>query len=259
MKTFETEFDRYLALLKSGENFSFQRFADGEQWILEGREFGLSPSEHGYLNEEDWKYFHPVEHSKQREHLMDALCHKDEKYHVGLLVGNSQINRNKTDFLLKLSEQPIENVTYANLFVNANYARFRTEFVPELLKRELVVVCNRKSTVSFPNVRKVFTVGSNCIVNDYDLVDRICDWTLESKTTGCVYLFCCSSLGNFCIRNLAEVAPSNVYLDCGSTLNKDLGLSLDRAYLSHAHNVLYRNRPAPPDTSIVDEDYPWKS
>jgi len=261
MKTFKDEFKKFLNKIKNKENFSFQRFADGELWMLEGREFSLSPTSHGYKNPEDWKYFNPIEHSKQREHLFSALSYKQENYYTGLIVGNSENNRNSTNKLYKLSKQDYEHVTYANLFVNSNYIDYRNFFVPEYKNWETIIVCNERSNIKllpFP-IKKAFYVGSNCIVNNYDLVESICEYTKTSKIKNHLFLFCCSSLGNFCIRNLAEVEPENTYIDCGSTLNPLLGLSLDRGYLSIAENILYRGQKLKSnDLEEVEENWPWK-
>jgi hypothetical protein len=258
MKNFKEEFIKFLNKIRKKENFSFQRFADGELWILEGREYSLSPTSHGYVNPEDWKYFNPNLHTKQREHLFSALKYKQENYHIGIIVGNSEYNTKITNKLFKISEQHEENITYANLFVNANYMDYKKYFIEEYKNWEVILVCNEKSNIKllpFP-IKKVFYVGSNCIVNNYNLVEEISEYTNKNKIKNHLFLFCCSSLGNYCIRNLSEIEPENTYIDCGSTLNPFLGLSLDRGYLSIAENTLYRGQKLNSnDLEIIDEDW----
>jgi hypothetical protein len=179
---------------------------------------------------------------------------------LGLLVGNSQENHELTAWMLHQSGQKVENVTFANLFVNSNYPKFVTSFLSEFKSWKIIIVCNKNSSINseiFPNIARRFDVGSNCIVNDYGLVTELKEYVQTNKIKDHLFLFACSTLGNFCIRELAEIAPENTYIDCGSTLNPFLGLSSDRAYLSAYNKVDYRGGVAPLDAMYEEESWPW--
>jgi hypothetical protein len=80
---------------------------------------------------------------------------------------------------------------------------------------------------------------------------------VEKRVKNHLFLFACSTLGNYCIRELAEIEPENVYIDCGSTLNPFLGLSSDRAYLAAFNQLHYRGGQAPDDALYEEEVWPW--
>ena len=263
-KQFAAELEKFTKMLINKEPFSFQRFADGESWILQGRKFALGPKKrhHMYLNPEDWKSFSPRKNRQQREHLYRALRYSAPNYYLGLLVGNSPENHKLTAWTLEQSQQDISRVTFANLFVNSNYPSFVNNFVSEFKKWKIVIVCNEKSildTEIFPTVVKRFDVGSNCIINDYKLVDELREYVVRNEIKDHLFLFACSTLGNFCIRDLAEIAPENTYIDCGSTLNPFLRLGTDRAYLSAYTKVDYRGGSAPLDALYEEETWPWSN
>lgn len=258
-----TELHKFSEKLRNRDFFSFQRFADGESWILQGKKFALSPKRkhHGYKNPEDWKSFNPKKNKIQIEHLYSALRFKRENYYLGLLVGNSQGNHELTDWMLEQSGQELSQVTFANLFVNANYDTFIKDFLPQFQDWQTILVCNKNSLIDrqvLPNVAWRFDVGSNCIINDYDLVNRLVDFVRTKKIKNHLFLFACSTLGNYCIRELAEIESENMYIDCGSTLNPFLGLSSDRAYLAAYNNFQYRGGAAPTDSLYEEEVWPWK-
>lgn len=256
------ELMKFTRMLRQREFFSFQRFADGESWILQGKKFKLGPKRkhHGYKNPEDWKSFDPVKNKIQMDHLYRALQFKRSDYYLGLLVGNSPENHALTEWMLRQSGQDLSQVTFANLFVNSNYSFFLTEFLPEFQKWKIVIVCNKNSIIDtriLPNIVWRFDVGSNCIVEDFDLVRRIRDFVKDRNVKNHLFVFACSTLGNFCIRELAEIEPENMYIDCGSTLNPFLGLSSDRAYLAAFNKFHYRGGDAPTDALYEEEVWPW--
>ncbi len=263
-KYFSEELEKFTAMIRAGQHFSFQRFADGESWMLQGKKFQLGPRKkhHRYVNPEDWKSFNPKRDRIQVEHLYSALRFSRENYYLGLLVGNSPENHALSEWMLSQSGQNLSQITYANLFVNSNYQKYVSDFLPEFKKWQIVIVCNQKSVLDstiFPHVAKRFNVGSNCIVNDYSLVKKLKEYVQGENIKDHLFLFACSTLGNFCIRDLAEIAPENTYLDCGSTLNPFLGLSSDRAYLSAYHNLKYRGGNAPADALYEEEPWPWQT
>lgn len=262
IKRANLELLKFTKMLREREFFSFQRFADGESWILQGKKFQLSPKRkhHGYKNPEDWKSFDPKKNRIQMDSLYRALQFKRSDYYLGLLVGNSHENHVLTDWILEKSGQDLRQVTFANLFVNSNYSIFLNDFLPEFQKWKIVIVCNKSSVINkdvLPNIAWRFDVGSNCIVEDFDLVDRLQRFVREKGIKNHLFLFACSTLGNYCIRELAETEPENMYIDCGSTLNPFLGLSSDRAYLAAFNKSHYRGGEAPIDALYEEEVWPW--
>ena len=236
MKDFKEEFQKYLKMLENHEPFAFSRWADGELWILQDKSYSLSPTSHGYTNPEDQKHFNAELHKFHSTKLWDAFRYKSKNYHIGITTGsdaNILEGINPRDWMIKHSGSDIDNITYANLFINSNYNDFRMEVLPVLEEYETIIMCNENAKLNeFDNIIKDFRVGSNCIINDDDKIQKILEYTAETKPKGKLFLFCASSLGNICIHKLHQIAPNNTYLDLGSALNPDLSLGIDRGYLS---------------------------
>jgi hypothetical protein len=236
VKDFTEEFDKFYTKIKEHSPFAFSRWADGELWILENKSYSLSPSSYGYLYPEDQKEFDAVKHQFHREKLWDAFRYNADNYYIGITTNSDVgiLGYSPRDWMIENSGSDIEHITFANLFINSNYNRFRDQVLPLFSEYKTVVMCNQRSNFKkcpFP-VYKDFRIGSNCIINDDDKVEKMVEWAKEEKPNGYLFLFAASSLGNLCIHRLHEVAPNNTYIDVGSALNPDFGLGLDRGYLS---------------------------
>ena len=87
------------------------------------------------------------------------------------------------------------------------------------------------------------------------MVETLKEYITEFKVKNKLFIFCCSSLGNYLCKALNELEPENIYFDAGSTLNPYLGLSTDRGYLQAALGNLWRGQ----DTSAdLDKEETWK-
>lgn len=256
-KTYRGDLLKFHEKLKARENFAFCKFSDGELFILQGRKFTLSPKpeHHGYQAPYDYKDIDPERDSFQRDRLFDALRYDHPDYYVGICAPNDQ-GHETFDWMRKESGRDEEHLTWANLFVNANYKTYRELYLPEYASRKVVMVCSQYSDLSKLGFEPVkdFRVGPNCIVNDYGLINVIKVWMLANEIKDHLFLFACSSLGNFMCHQLHAACPHNTYIDVGSTMNPDLGLSLDRGYLSAAFGEKWRGH----DTSAdLEREEPW--
>lgn len=239
MKSFVGDFYKLLNLLKAGEPFAFNRFSDGELYILQGKELILDSKQvkvgtnvaDGRYQPEDFKRFHPEEHAYYRDRLVDALRFKKNNYFNGLscrcCVGEEDFQW-QLDFLG--SSDP--NLTWANLLVNGNYPRFIREMYPVFNNYRAVFVCNEKADLSvMPFIVKDFRVGYNAMINDYGLIETMKNWIDENDIRGHLFLFSASSFSKMAIHQLYEHCNKNTYIDVGTTLNPLMNMRLDRTYL----------------------------
>jgi hypothetical protein len=256
MKTFKGDFYKLLDKLKNNEHFSYSKYSDGELFILQGKQLILDPNHHSYFNTEDHKYFDPTQHDYFRKMLLDAFRFNHENYYIGI-CGPSDQSDDVFYWMKNESGRDEQHLTWANLFVNSNYKRFREEFLPEFSNKNIIIVCNEKSDLSkLPfKVKKDFRVGSNCIINNLSLVDEISKYVKDNNITDHLFLFAASSLGNVIIHKLTELEYRNTYFDVGSTLNPLLGLSIDRGYLCAYEGLLWRGQDTSND--LVREET-WK-
>jgi predicted Zn-dependent protease len=248
-KIFSDEFDKFLNLLRSEENFAFSRFSDGELFMLKGERLVLAENNyitgelkgHGVYPKEEQKDFDPERDKFYQEKLVEALQYRKKNYYKGLtgLVDEDIAGEGSFQFQLDLcGEGDEEHLSYSNVFINNNYPKFIEHILPILSQREIIFIANESATFDkLPfKVIKHFKVGSNCIINDYNLVEDIKVWIKENNIKNKVFLFSASTLSNYIIHECFRECDENTYMDIGTCLSPWMGLEgwrHTRAYLQH--------------------------
>ena len=195
----------------------------------------------GYYPKEEQKEFNPEKDAFYRDALISSLKHRQPNYFKGLtgVVDEDIAGEGSFQYQLDMhGEGDDEHLTFANVFINANYKRFITEIMPLISSRPVVMICNEAASLenlSFP-IAKDFRVGTNCIINDYPLIKEIKEWIQTNNIRDHIFLCSASTLSNYIIHECFRDYPENTYLDIGSTLNPWMGLEgwkHSRAYLQH--------------------------
>lgn len=239
MKNFEEDFYRLLGLLKAKEPFAFNRFSDGELYVLQNKEVVLGDHmvkigdriEKGPYHKEDFKHFNPEEHAFFRERLIEAFRFKKRNYFKGLSC-RCCVGEENFRWQLDFHGDDDENFTWANLLINGNYGKFIRYMYPVFNGYRTVFICNRIADLSvMPFVVKDFRVGYNAMVNDYGLIETIKGWIAENRIEGHLFLFSASSFSKMAIHQLYESCDRNTYMDVGTALNPFMNLRVDRSYL----------------------------
>ena len=228
-KTFSGDLVLFNRKLKQGENFSLVRFGDGEMFVINGDSIDCSNKcygEHKYTrnNKED---------EAHREILKQSLLFKNKQYFVGLPC-RCCVGDERCDQLRKQSQQDETNLTWANIFVNANYTTFLEFTVPLFQSRTINIVCRAQANIkNLPfAVSKDFRVGANAWVADYDrLLDEMMDYISSNNIENEVFIFCAGVLSNMLIYQLTKAFPKNTYINLGSALDVMMGLGKTRRYL----------------------------
>ena len=239
-KSFKGDFDLLLTKLKEGVNFSFSRFSDGELYILKNQKLTLS-EEGTFCNDKDYdiiypdrdlKEFNPDKDSFYRDRLVDAFKYNAPNYYKGLTCRCCGTDE-QFDWQIEFMGEGDHNLTWANLWLNANYKHFVEELVPAFDQRKLVFVCNEDAQLrDLPfNILKHFVVGRNCLVNNYNLVEDIKAYIDDNSLEDCVFLFSAASLSNILCHQLFEHSNKNTYIDIGTSMHPYFGFELQRAYL----------------------------
>jgi hypothetical protein len=238
MKDFRKDFFYFYDKLKSGENFAFQRFSDGELRIMQGLELKLTSDqcqigdyhEKSFYHPEDFKHVNPVDHFFVADKLIEAYVFKKQNYYKGIscrcCVGDK-------DFQQMIDwHGGGENLTWSNLWVNGNYRLFKEFIVSEFKNKKIVFILNKNASLKgLPfKVVKDFRVGDNCIVNDFDKHKEVARWIERKRIKNHVFLFSASSLSNIMIYELFKRYDNNTYIDIGTTLNMELGMKGIRKY-----------------------------
>jgi hypothetical protein len=233
MKTFKGDFDKFVNMVKNDEHFTLSRWGDGELMILENKPLDLTKKGDGEFKHDPNSKTHVI----QRDVLMKSYTYKDKNYYIGVAC-QCCVGKDKFEYMKKLSGQPEENLTWANIFVNSNYPHFLSEFLPALKGKKICLIANAKginNTHNLPfDVEKYFPVGVDAWVNNSSLIQYIQQMIGDFNMNNYVFLIAAGPFANILTYELWKYNKNNSYIDIGSTLDKILGLTVTRGYLQGA-------------------------
>ena len=240
MKNFKDEFFKLLKLLREGTPFAFARFSDGEVTVLKNKRLVLSEKyfiqEDVYGSnavgapipymEEERKDFDPTRHAFYHHQLVEAYKYQKLNYYKGI-PGTNEWGRASFDYCIDLyGSNDHEHLTFANALINGNYDLFMKSMLPEIAQKRIILVRNENASLdNFPlNVVKDFRIGTNCLVNNYSLIEEMKEYIKANDIKDHTFLFSAASLSNLLIYALYKEFDNNQYIDIGSALSPLLGL-----------------------------------
>lgn len=240
-KNFREHFSIFTEKIRSGENFAFARYSDGELNILQDRKAKLDNNliqigdkvMTGPYHEYDFKDYDPTypEHRIYREKLIEAFKHKQKNYYKGITC-SCCMGKADFDWQIDLHGGDDESLTWSNLWVNANYPFFIQRTLPIFYSKDCVFVGHKKADISkLPFFVKDFRVGYNAMINDYDKIEDIKKWIKESKVHNHLFLFSASTFSNLAIYELFKEFPNNTYVDIGTCITPMINMPIHRDYL----------------------------
>lgn len=204
MKKFNEEIEKLYSRFLTRKPFAFSKYADGE-WAaihnetLDNKEF---------KNDIDVPQFF-------RDKLIESIRFQHPDYYIGVCC--PCCNGDRAIAMREFSGQPESNMTFANIFVNANYSVYKETFLKEYSNWDVHLIANSNSKIeNLPfKVEKFYPVGYSAWTQNYDLIESIKSQNLNGK----LFLFCAGPFGNMLAHQLFENNKNNTYLDVGSTLN----------------------------------------
>lgn len=238
-------------MLREHRPFCFVRFSDGEIEILRNRYLEIA-DRRTRLEGQAWsnhfpryniKEFNPKVYGKLRSDLLESATRRLKNYYKGVPTFHNRAVEDR-DFLVRLNGGMSEFVTFADLLINSNYARFRDEIVPLFPDYdELLVIANyRARPVRQLGRARHISIGDNFFAN-YEDVRREVLAAVLSAAPGALVLSSASSLSNILGYQAYANRPDLTFIDIGTSLN-DL-LSLDartrtyhEAYLTRGWTAL---------------------
>jgi hypothetical protein len=228
MKTFDGDFTKFLNKIKSGEHFSLSRWGDGELTILEGKYIDIRSKGNG-----EFRYDPNMEqYIGVRNKLIVSYSNKSDNYYIGIACPCC-VGQEKYEYMKKKSGQDEEHLTWANIFVNANYRRTINELIPELSNHPIFLVINKNSKLDklpFTPI-DIWYVGTDAWEKDYWIVDRIKKFIVNKDIKDAIFLFAAGPFANILTYELWEYgSKNNTYIDIGSILDPYLQLKLTRGY-----------------------------
>lgn len=229
MEKFNTDFDRFWGFIHSGNNFSFSRYADGEVMLMKG--ISVSIDTQAYRVD---KWSSPNYITKVGEDLLNSLNHTEENYFYAISAPTDNIH--DYQFLSSHIKQTPENITFVNLWINANYSKTVNQF--NLLKRPVFLICNEKANINnFPfKVSDFIPFPNNCInfweENNNEFLLKISN-EFKNKQNELVFISC-GPISEIIIDKLYLSNPNNTYIDVGSSIDEFVHGYKTRPYMDNS-------------------------
>lgn len=218
------EFNKFKNLLIKREPFSFVRFNDGELHCIKDKSF----------------FFHEfsLDNEEYIKQLKTAFEYKANNYVVGIPCSCCETNDNFRSYIFKNFNFNYNNTTFANLFCNAMYYKFKSEIIPLFQTFKIVLVSNEKTNIKFFEkffyLQKWIKVDSKDCWKKTDQIYNNIKQFLETKTEteneNLLFLFQAGPCSNVLIHRLHKNFKGHIYIDCGSSLSEYTCLKLTRNY-----------------------------
>lgn len=228
---FKEDHDEALRLIEQSDSFALARFADGEASVLRNITVG---------NKDGWLFKKDKNLAFRRDLRLSLLC-TDKNYYYGLSCSCCDETNHK--FLLENVKAPQENLTFSNIWVNANYPSFNEKFLPTIKKTgKPVILCSgSKARISelekFVHVTDFIPIPGNCVVHWEKYRDHV-RGLLDLKATqykNAIFLIAVGPFSEIVIHQMWQANPQNIYLDIGSTLDPFLFRRNSRCYHTSGH------------------------
>lgn len=235
----ERDLDRFGAMLRAGEAFTYLRFSDGEMEILRNRYLEIDNGVTVFRGRTfgnqfpvyDRKRFDPEVHAPIRRDLLASAMKRARNYFKGVPTRHNRALVDR-EFMVRLNGGMSEYMTFSDLLMNCNYPKFREEIVPLFAKAtHLAVIGNFRAKLNGELARaEHLTIGDNFFDAYEATLNRLIEQTSELPR-GTLILSSASSMSNVIGMKLFDSRPDITFIDVGSAINDLLGLdSRTRAY-----------------------------
>jgi hypothetical protein len=210
-KSFKEHFDYFVEKINNNENFVFARYADGERMILNNQSIGQGTQA---FNVDKWRFQDNLIFSND---LLETCKHRESNYYYA--ISCKCCDPIGLEYYKKLLD--LHNLTYSNLFINANYEKF-INFVNNL-KKDVVLIANKDcKKANYPfNVIDKLPIENDC-VNWYEQNKEIILKILPifaKKHNNKLFFISAGPLSEIIIHHLYINNPNNIYVDVGSSLD----------------------------------------
>lgn len=227
------DFEQMLKNVLARKPFTFIRFSDGEMEILRNNKLFIGDGKVQWSKGEvlfpypdfDRKDFVPDRDQAFRHMLTESAVHRSNSYLKGVPAQHNRADRDR-DWMIELNGGILQGLTFADLFINSNFRRFRSEFLPALVARDDVAVLGnfrmepRKLNENWKHVK----IQDN-FIPDFELVLESAMEALEKLPHGYIILASASSLSNVAGFKLNSVRPDLTFIDIGTSLHDLMGLT----------------------------------
>jgi hypothetical protein len=207
IKYLDKEFDKFWQKIKTRENFALVRNGDGERAVMSGKV--LQAQEGG------WKS--PNYISKLSKDCLSSLLINNDKFFCGISCPCCD----EEAYYWYRSRISGKNITFANLWINQNYTKFRKNF--DNLKRDCVLITNHRAAnhrIANLNILKHYAISDDCITFwETDAKKMISQIKYEfGNRNNLLYVIAAGHIAGHIISDLFKNNPNNCYIDFGSAI-----------------------------------------
>lgn len=219
-------------LLEAQSPFSFVRFSDGETEIIRNErliighqklEWRKGTFEHHYPTY-DQKTFEPDLHGQIRNDLINSASLKQEFFFKGIPASHNLAVADR-DMMIDLNGGKLDNLTFADLFLNGNYKRFISQILPLLTSFfNVYVVGNyRMQPAMIGDTWRLIPVPDN-FFQSYEVTLSSVLNSVEHVPTNSLILSSASSLSNILGASLRVTRSDITFIDIGTSLHSLMGM-----------------------------------
>lgn len=228
MEQYFVDFNFFWNKINNFEKFSFARYADGEVCLMKGE--SVSQSSQAFIED---KWCAPIAMTTLGRHLHEACKHEEDNYYYAI----SALSDSQKDYLYLKDNIKSKNITFANLWINANYLKSIENF--KNLKRSAHVICNSNGkTENFPfKVDKIFSFPDDCVNfwenNHLSYIENLYE-NFNNKKDLLVFVSC-GPVSAVIVHLLTSYNNQNTYIDVGSSIDEFVHRRITRQYMRPEH------------------------
>lgn len=213
MKDFNQDFEYFTNLILSDNNFAYARYADGEVALMLGKSIGLG-SQAFHID----KWSSPNGLTRVGKELLETLDHQEHNYYYAISSNTDWADDNH--FLI--SKLKTNNITFANLWINANYQKMKVFY--QNLKKSIYIICNQKAkkeNFPFPII-EIIPFPDDCINFWEQNGDIYLNYIREQlpNINNQTFFISAGPVSEILIHNMYKVNPNNQYIDVGSSIDE---------------------------------------
>ena len=232
------EFEKIWVKIENGENFAFLRYGDGERAIMEGRSVKA---------QEGWKS--PEHLTKLGEDCLKTLELQGDSVWYGISCPCCD----RAAYYWYASRIKSSNITFANLWVNINYQRFKESI--SNLERDVVVIANHNANnkkFGKMNVLKYYLVSDDCIKFWEESSEKFIASIINDmgEKNDLLYVISAGPMSEPIIAKLYENNPNNCYIDFGSAVDSFIYDKVTRPYMNSRSSYAKQNCEMPRPESL---------
>ncbi|MBO6132928.1 MAG: glycosyltransferase family 2 protein [Lachnospiraceae bacterium] len=212
------EFDKYWEKIKNGDNFALVRWGDGERSIVRGI---YVRAQEGWESHGD---------SKLRNDLIKCLNEEQDDFVQAISCPCCD----SESYYWYMDKMKTKNRTFANIWVNGNWKRFKDSF--EKLDREAIIIVNQNGKNKKYGRLKVkgrYYVDDSCVdfweKNGEEFVSEIIK--NHGKQKNLFYVVSAGPLAAPIIHRLYKNNPENTFIDFGSSIDYITHGKITRPYM----------------------------